>query len=156
MPRKLCVFFCHSTRLHYLCSNILTPLPIRTARSGWVFLFIDMAKIAYYGGWWFQDTALFSNPARLAKTILNMDEELGRSDEEFIKAFKSKYTNHFPPSWIMLEITTFGTMSILYSNLNSGRCKRQIAKYFGVADTVMVSFPLCKEPIGRNRALPSG
>ena len=119
-------------------------------------MFIDMAKIAYYGGWWFQDTALFSNPARLAKTISNMDEKLGRSDEEFIKAFKSKYTNHFPPSWIMLEITTFGTMSILYSNLNSGRCKRQIAKYFGVADTVMVSFPLCKEPIGRNRALPSG
>ena len=29
-----------------------------------------------YGGWWFQDTALFSNPARLAKTISNMDEEL--------------------------------------------------------------------------------
>lgn len=115
-----------------------------------------MAKIAYYGGWWFQDTALFSNPARLAKTISNMDEELGRSDEEFIKAFKSKYTNHFPPSWIMLEITTFGTMSILYSNLNSGRYKRQIAKYFGVADTVMVSFPPCKEPIDRNRALPSG
>ena len=104
--------------------------------------FIDLAKIAYYGGWWFQDTALFSNPARLAKTISNMDEELGRSD--------------FPPSWIMLEITTFGTVSILYGNLNSGRCKRQIAKYFGVADTVMVSFPLCKEPIGRNRALPSG
>lgn len=115
-----------------------------------------MAKIAYYGGWWFQDTALFSNPARLAKSISNMDEELVRSDEEFIKAFKSKYTNHFPPSWIMLEITTFGTMSILYSNLNSGRCKRQIAKYFVVADTVMVSFPLCKEPIGRNRALQSG
>ena len=90
--------------------------------------FIDLAKIAYYGGWWFQDTALFSNPARLAKTISNMDEELGRS----------------------------GTVSILYGNLNSGRCKRQIAKYFGVADTVMVSFPLCKEPIGRNRALPSG
>lgn len=119
-------------------------------------MFIDMAKIAYYGGWWFQDTALFSYPARLAKTILNMDEELGRSDEEFIKAFKSKYTNHFPSSWIMLEITTFGTMSILYSNLNSGRCKRQITKYFGVVDTVMVSLPLCKEPIGRNRALPSG
>ena len=93
-----------------------------------------------YGGWWFQDTTLFANPAKLAKTISNMDEELERSDEEFITAFKSKYTNHFPPSWIMLEITTFGTMSILYSNLNGGRCKRQIAKYFGVADTVMVSW----------------
>lgn len=93
-----------------------------------------------YGGWWFQDTSLFTNPAKLAKTISNMDEELGRSDEDFIKSFKAKYTNHFPPSWIMLEITTFGTMSILYSNLKSGRCKRQIARYFGVADTVMVSW----------------
>ena len=36
-----------------------------------------------YGGWWFQDTALFSNPARLAKTISNMDEELGRSDDVY-------------------------------------------------------------------------
>ena len=26
---------------------MLTPLPIRTARSGWGFLFIDMAKIGY-------------------------------------------------------------------------------------------------------------
>ena len=61
-----------------------------------------------------------------------MDEELVRCDEDFIKSFKAKYTNHFPPSWIMLEIITFGTMSILYSNLKSGRCKREIARYFGV------------------------
>ena len=31
-------------------------------------------------------------------------------------------------------------MSILYSNLKGGRCRRQIAKYFGVADTIMVSW----------------
>ena len=59
-------------------------------------------------------------------------------------------------TWMRNLEGVFGTVSILYGNLNSGRCKRQIAKYFGVADTVMVSFPLCKEPIGRNRALPSG
>ena len=102
-------------------------------------------QIAYimsnsYGGWWFQDNSLFNNPAKLAKTISNMDEELGRSDEEFIKSFKTKNSTHFPPSWIMLEITTFGTMSILYSNLKSSQCKRQIARYFGIADTVMVSW----------------
>lgn len=93
-----------------------------------------------YGGWWFQDASLFTNPVRLSKTISNMDEELSRSDEDFVRSFKANYSNHFPPSWIVLEITTFGTMSILYSNLKSGRCKRQIARYFGVADTVMVSW----------------
>ena len=29
------------------------------------------------------------------------------------QAFKSKYSNHFPPSWITMEITSFGTLSIL-------------------------------------------
>ena len=55
--------------------------------------FIDLAKIAYYGGWWFQDTALFSNPARLAKTISNMDEELGRSEVQIYQPLPSKLDN---------------------------------------------------------------
>lgn len=93
-----------------------------------------------HGGWWFADSALFSNPARHAKTLVNIGDEYNRSDEDFISSFKAKYSNHFPPSWITLEITSLGTMSILYSNLKGGRCKRQVAKYFGVADTIMISW----------------
>lgn len=91
-------------------------------------------------GWWFTNSSLFSNPAKHAKTLANIDDEYNRSDEDFIVTFKKKYSNHFPPSWITLEITSLGTMSILYSNLKGGSRKRQIAKYFGVADTIMVSW----------------
>lgn len=91
-------------------------------------------------GWWFTDSSLFSNPARHAKTLANIDDEYNRSDEDFIVSFKEKYSNHFPPSWITLKITSLGTMSVLYANLKGGRCKRQVAKYFGVADTIMVSW----------------
>ena len=82
-----------------------------------------------YGAYWFEDSSLFSNPVRHAKLLSKIDEEYSRSDEEFIKAFKAKYSNHFPPSWITMEITSFGTLSILYENLLPGKIKRSIAAY---------------------------
>lgn len=102
-------------------------------------------QIAYimshaHGGQWFTDSSLFKNPAKHAKTLSKIDEEYSRSDEDFVTAFKAKYSDHFPPSWITLEITSLGTLSLLYSNLKDGQCKRDIANYFGVADTVMVSW----------------
>lgn len=102
-------------------------------------------QIAYimshnHGGLWFTDSSLFKDSARHAKTLSKIDEEYSRSDEDFVTAFKTKYSDHFPPSWMTLEITSLGTLSLLYSNLKDGQCKRDIAKYFGVADTVMVSW----------------
>lgn len=102
-------------------------------------------QIAYimshaHGGLWFTDYSLFKNPAKHANTISKIDEEYSRSDEDFVTAFKAKYSDHFPPSWITLEITSLGTLSLLYSNMKDGQCKRDIARYFGVADRVMVSW----------------
>lgn len=102
-------------------------------------------QIAYimshtHGGLWFADSALFKNPAKHANTISKIEEEYSRSDEDFVTAFKAKYSDHFPPSWITLEITSLGTLSLLYSNMKDGQCKRDIARYFGVADRVMVSW----------------
>lgn len=93
-----------------------------------------------YGAYWFEDSSLFSSPVRHAKLLSKIDEEYSRSDEEFIKAFKTKYSNHFPPSWITMEITSFGTLSILYENLLPGKTKRSIAAYFGLADKVFASW----------------
>jgi abortive infection bacteriophage resistance protein len=69
-----------------------------------------------------------------------IQDELNRNDEEFIIAFKSKYTNHFPPSYILLEITSFGALSRLYGNLKSGKNKRDIARTFGLSDVAFTSW----------------
>jgi abortive infection bacteriophage resistance protein len=69
-----------------------------------------------------------------------IQEELDRSDEEFIIAFKSKYSNPFPPSYILLEITSFGALSRLYGNLLQGSAKRNIAKAFGLPDKIFESW----------------
>ena len=54
-------------------------------------------QIAYvmshnYDGLWFTDSSLFKNPAKHAKTLSKIDEEYSRSDEDFVTAFKVKYT----------------------------------------------------------------
>jgi len=45
-----------------------------------------------------------------------------------------------PPSWMMLEITSFGTLSFMFSNLKSGRAKRNIANHFGLYDRIFSSW----------------
>lgn len=99
------------------------------------------AKMIYvlshkHGAFWFSNPSIFRNPIKHADSITKMGQEYSRSDEEFIKAFSDKYSNPLPPSWISVEITSFGTLSMLYSNLLPGTEKRAIANHFGVSDSV--------------------
>ena len=99
------------------------------------------AKMTYilsqkHGAFWFQNLQLFKNPVGHANSISKIGEEFNRSDEEFIVAFKNKYTDPLPPSWMTLEITSFGALSMLYKNLKPGKEKRDIAHHFGLSDSV--------------------
>lgn len=103
------------------------------------------AKMIYvlsheYGPFWYQDSKLFKNHIKHSKSLGSLQNEYKRSDEDFIEAFSNKYSDSLPPSWIMLEITSFGTMSFLYSNLKGGRTKRAIANHFGLNDRTFVSW----------------
>ena len=89
---------------------------------------------------WAEDERLFANPRVQRSTIDKIRDELDRSDEEFIIAFKSKYSNPLPPSFILLEITSFGTLSRLYDNLKPGKSRKEIAKMFGLSDRVFASW----------------
>lgn len=71
--------------------------------------------------WWFQDTAIFNNTSELIQTLANIDSEIVRSKEVFIKEHKRNHKDdlRFPPAWMSLELTSFGTLSKLYGNLKS-------------------------------------
>jgi abortive infection bacteriophage resistance protein len=97
----------------------------------------------YKGAFWYTDETLFANKSKHSLTLAKLRKEYDRSDEEFIKAFKIKYSDPFPPSWMMLEITSFGTLSKLYDNLKPGKSKRAIAHYFGLDDRTFASWLHC-------------
>jgi abortive infection bacteriophage resistance protein len=93
-----------------------------------------------HDAFWIEDASLFNTQSVYRSTLDKIREELNRSDDEFIIAFRSKYSNPFPPSFILLEIASFGTLSRLYGNLKSGRVKRNVAKAFGLPDVVFASW----------------
>lgn len=92
------------------------------------------------GSFWYKDTVNFNRPQKHTETLAKIYQEYKRSDEEFIKAFQQKYSDPLPPSWMMLEVTSFGTLSALYSYLTPGRDKRDIANHFGLPEVVFTSW----------------
>ena len=92
------------------------------------------------GAFWFQDTNLFKNQISHSKTLVSLDNEYKRSDADFIVSFRNKYSNALPPSWMLLELTSFGTLSSLFSNLKPTRTKRNIANYFGLDENTYASW----------------
>jgi abortive infection bacteriophage resistance protein len=103
------------------------------------------AKMIYilshqFGPFWYEEHTLFRNEEKHARLMEKLQVEYDRGDEEFILAFKNKYTNPLPPSWILMEVTSFGSLSLIYSNLKPGKVKRDIAKEFGLADSVFSSW----------------
>jgi abortive infection bacteriophage resistance protein len=103
------------------------------------------AKMAYHcshdlGVQWLISGENFTDPIKHARSISKLAVEVGQSDAEFVRAFSIKYSDPIPPSWIALEVCSFGTLSKLYENLMVGGTKRKIANYFGVADPVFISW----------------
>lgn len=92
------------------------------------------------GTYWYKDPTNFRNPIKHAGTLSKIGAEYQRSDEQFIMAFQTKYNNTLPPSWMMMEISSFGVLSNLYSYLVPDRDKKNIAHYFGINDRTLISW----------------
>lgn len=82
---------------------------------------------------WYLDNRYFScDVESLQKEI---EKEVRRSNEDFIKHYFIKYDYpELPPSWMVLEVTSFGTISRLYKYLKKSPEKKKVALYFGIAD----------------------
>jgi abortive infection bacteriophage resistance protein len=93
-----------------------------------------------YGSFWMDNEALFADLAKHRATLAKINSELQRSDEEFILTFKTQYSNPLSPSFITLEITSFGALSRLYENLKKGEVRRDIAASFGLTDKTFGSW----------------
>lgn len=89
---------------------------------------------------WYLNEDLFVNKLKHSKTIIKIENSFLNSKTDFAIAYRKKYLNQSSPSWMALETCDFGTLSQLYSNLAPGISKRKIANYYGLKDTVLVSW----------------
>lgn len=78
-----------------------------------------------------------------------VQSETGRSKEIFIKHYKDKYEESFPPVWVSCEVFSFGTLSCWYKNLKEipstnpncpGNAKDDIAAFYNVPSVILESW----------------
>ena len=93
-----------------------------------------------WGTFWLSEKNNFKNEFRYIKNSERISEEVKRSKEFFLEEYNKKYKEVLPPSWITLEVCSFGSLSTTYSILKSGKTKRNIASNFGLNEKVFESW----------------
>jgi abortive infection bacteriophage resistance protein len=88
----------------------------------------------------YEQSALFKSAPYHQKALLKLDEELSRSQEEFVAHFRSTYGMTRPPIWAACEIMTFGQVSNFYTLLADPRLRQVIADTYRLDERVLVSF----------------
>lgn len=109
--------YCFDRELRKLVSGELEKIEI-AIRTKMIYVLSH-----FHGPFWFSDSSLFHNRKQHSESLLKLKEEKNRSDEVYIKSFNRKYSDPFPPSWMMLEISSFGNLSSFYFNLKPGQEK---------------------------------
>ncbi|MEL6438640.1 MAG: Abi family protein [Cyanobacteria bacterium J06621_8] len=93
------------------------------------------------GAHWFMDKNNFKTEFEHQKFIEKLKNDVNQNKrEEFIKHYRSKYYSpEFPPSWMIFEILSFGTVSFIFKNLELQN-RKKTAKLFDVDEKIMSSW----------------
>ena len=94
---------------------------------------------------WFTDRSLYKDKEIFDRNgncvsafdalMKDIEGEIKRSNEDFIKHYYNKYDNPpIPPAWMTLEVLSLGTLSKMYQLLKKSPQKNAIAKEFGLND----------------------
>ncbi len=92
------------------------------------------------------DPFWFLNPSnfRLEDFVYILTEklqnELNRTDDELIVNYLREHNCSMAPSWVIMEVSSFGTLSKMYKNLRYSHYRRVIADYYGISKTVLESW----------------
>lgn len=96
-----------------------------------------------FGCMFYEKAELFDNPVFHRKHLIDLRGEFMRSNEGLVKHYKRKYgiwkdnqcmtLSQSPPSWVIFELASFGTLSKLYKNLQHQLPEKSlIANEFGL------------------------
>ena len=132
--------YCFDRRLRSLMFNAIEKIEV-AARTKIVQTYVDTTHNSH----WFNDRNLYKhlsafdrngNPTTKYDLLMkDIEGEVQRSNEDFIKHYHNKYDNPpMPPAWMTLEVLSLGTLSRLYSLLLKSPEKKTIAKSFGLND----------------------
>lgn len=89
---------------------------------------------------WMTDASTYRNQDRFQKTMAIVDKELNGSQEKFIEHCKHKYSNPYPPAWMLVEILPMGVLNHIYNNMADNALRKKIAAHFSLTVPVFSSW----------------
>ena len=93
------------------------------------------------GSHWFEKPDLFREEERLERDLAQLDNELQRSQEVFIKHYNNKYSEpERPPAWMCFETSTLGLLSKMYENYKMSNEKKVVSGNFNLHPFVLESW----------------
>lgn len=93
----------------------------------------SQASLFYAAPHWYMDSGRFKDWKKHLWFLQKCLGDFSRSKEVYVQHYKDNYSDPvLPPSWILAEISTFGTWSNLYENLSERKLRNQIAGVFGL------------------------
>lgn len=76
--------------------------------------------------------------------LLSLERVCDNQEEPFIKSYSNKYKEpKLPPSWMMMDVISFGQISILFKNILPSQQRTQIAGTFNSHDNIFTSWLHC-------------
>lgn len=130
--------YCFDRRLRSLMFNAIEKIEV-AVRAKIVQAYSEVTGNSH----WFNDRSLYKHKEVLDRNgqpttaydllMKDIEGEIKRSNEDFIKHYYNKYANPpMPPAWMTLEVLSLGTLSKLYQQLKKSPQKKAIAKQFGL------------------------
>ena len=102
----------------------------------------DIISNEFSDVFWITNPQYFDDLKRFEQTLKRIENEVGKSSEEFITHFKNTYSNPFPPAWMIVEVLPLGTLCKVFTNLKDHAVRKKVAQRFGVQQSVFHSWIL--------------
>jgi abortive infection bacteriophage resistance protein len=99
-----------------------------------------------YGSHWITNTTIF-NPRFYTyhqSLITEITAYCNCPDEHFIKKYKQYYHEpELPPSWMIMEVMSFGKISMIYNSILNTEDRRHVSSYLKTHDNILTSWLHC-------------
>lgn len=119
-------------KLRWLVNEACKALEI-SVRARWAYVMGER-----FGPQAYEASQAFVNQTRHTGHLRQLDDELDRSREIFVKHYKNKYDMARPPIWAACEVMSFGTLSHFFS-ISPKNEQKQIAQTYRLQAETMKS-----------------
>lgn len=129
--------YCFDRKFRILLFNEIEKIEVAIRSAATNYVSADLCDI-----FWMTNPKYFHSKDIFRKTQERIQAELERTKEDFIRHFQSKYSNPYPPAWMIAETISLGVLSNLCNNLKSRALSKQIAAHFALPLSVFQSWLL--------------